>query len=899
MFGWLRIQSSRLHGLLTRRGIDRDFECELEAHLALLVDENLRGGMTPEEALRAARMRLGGLTQLRETHRALYGLPWLEALAQDIQYGLRMLRMKPGFTAVAVVTLALGIGANTAIFSVIDAALLRPLPYDRPEQLVEISTLHLNGNGMVIAPDFKVWREQSGVLDSVGAFGAGWNSYSRGANLTGTGEPAHVEVHSITPGFFKMLGVRPILGREFGPDEGRAGHNQVALLSAAVWRREFGGDRNVLNKTIHLDGMPFTVVGVMPAGLLYPPGDLWVPAVLDASNSLPQSASWPMLFVIGRLKPEMSLAKARADLEVVTHRLDSQFSAGRQKGRSRWHVEVIPLRQLLAGDVGHLLVILLIAVGFVLLIACANLANLLLARAAARRKEVALRAALGARRGRLVRQFLVESALLAALGGALGALIGIWAVRAMTQLIPPQLPNDVGLDARILAFVIGISACAVMLFGLIPALSASRVDVSEALKEGGERAGLGRGTHRLRGLLVIAETALALILLTGAGLLARSVYRLTEVDLGFDPHHLLLGETTLPVTLVDQPQRQANFFHEALDHLRALPGVESAAATTHPPVSVFNSLTAGVLVSGGPVPEPGDDAGRAGSVGTSVFSQVISTADVSPGIFSTLGIPLRAGRFFNEQDADNSRKVVILNEAAVRRIFAGRDAVGHEISMDGAKGPWREVVGVVADTRNYTLEREPWPEIYVPYEQDPTLVMFFVLRSKGDPMALVGSLRRSVASVDPNEPVARMETMDEHVENLVAPSRFKLELLGSFAVLALLLGAIGLYGVISYGVSERTHEIGVRMALGAERGNVLKLVMGHGFRLTVIGVGLGVVGALAMTRYLSSLLFGVRPTDPLTFIAVSAVLMAVALLASYLPARRATQIDPMVALRYE
>ncbi|HEV3277294.1 MAG TPA: ABC transporter permease [Terriglobia bacterium] len=880
----LRMLASRVRGRFAIRRLDEGFQQELDAHLALLTEENMRRGLTPEEARRAARVRLGGVTQLRETHRDLHSLPWLEALIHDLRYALRMLRKNPGFTAVAVLTLALGVGANTAIFSVIDAALLRPLPYDRPEQLVNISTLHLNGNGMVISPDFKAWQEQSGIFESVGAFGLGFNSISRGANLTGSGEPMHVEVIGITPGFFRMLGVQPILGRSFSEAEAETGHNQVALLSAAVWRREFGGDRNVLNRTIHLDGTPFTVVGVMPAGLLYPPGDLWVPEVLDASNSLPQSADWRMLFVIGRLKSGVSLAKARADLDVLTHRLDPQFSAGRQKSRSRWHVEVIPLRQLLAGDVGHLLVILLIAVAFVLLIACANLANLLLARAAARGKEVAVRAALGAGRARLARQFLVESALLAALGGALGAVVGMWAVRAMIQLIPPQLPAEVGLDARVLAFVIGVSACAVILFGLIPALSASRVDVNEALKEGGERAGLGRGTHRLRGLLVVAETALALVLLTGAGLLARSVYRLTEVDLGFDPHHLLLGEVSLPITLMDQPQRQANFFHEALDRLRALPGVEKAAATTHYPVSVFNSLTTDVLVSGGPAPEPG---------------QVISTAYVSPDIFSTLGIPLREGRFFNNQDAANGRKVVILNESALRRIFTGREAVGHEISMDGAKGPWREVVGVVSDTRNYTLEREPWPEIYIPYEQDPTLVMYFVLRSKGDPMSLGDGLRRSVASVDPNEPVARIETMDDVVEKLVAPSRFKLELLGSFAILALLLGAIGLYGVIAYAVSERTHEIGVRMALGAERSNVLKLVMGHGFKLTLIGVGLGIGGSFAATRYLSSLLYGVKPTDPITFAAVSAVLVTVALVASYIPARRATRIDPMVALRYE
>ena len=809
---------------------------------------------------------------------------FVETLLQDLHYGLRTLGHNPGFAVVAVLTLALGIGANTAIFSVIDAALLRPLPYDRPEQLVSISTLHLNGNPMVIAPDFKVWQEQSGVFESIGAFGFGWNRYSQGANLTGSGEAAHVHVHSVTPGFFEMLGARPILGRAFSANEGEAGHNQVALLGSAVWRRDFGGDRNVIGKTIHLDGLPYTVVGVMPAGLLYPPGDLWVPEVLDASNSLPQSADWPMLDVIGRLKPGVTLEKARADLEVLTHRLDAAFSPGRRKGRSRWHVETIPLRKLLAGDVGHLLFILLAAVGFVLLIACANLANLLLARSAARGKEVAVRAALGAGRARLVRQFLTESVLLASFGGGLGAVLGLWGERAMKQLIPPELPADASLDPRVLAFVIGVSASAVILFGMIPALTASRTDVNEALKEGGASAGIGRGTHRLRGLLVVAETALALILLTGAGLLARSVWRLTGISLGFDPHHLLLGEANLPITLIDEPQRQANFFHQALERLRALPGVEDAAATTHYPVSIFNALATGVLVSGGPPPET---------------HQVVSLAYISPSYFHTLGIPLLKGRTFTDQDAPRGRKLAILNETEVRRAFAGRDPLGSEISLDGPKGPWREVVGVVADTRNYTLERDTWPEIYIPYEQDPSLVMDFVLRTKSDPMALASGMRRAVASVDPNEPLARLETMDEVVEKLVAPSRFKLMLLGSFAILALALGAVGLYGVISYAVTERTHEIGIRIALGAERNDVLRLVMRHGIKLTLAGVGLGIVGALALTRFLASLLYGVKPADPATFVAVSITLVVVALLASYLPARRAARVDPMVALRHE
>lgn len=807
-----------------------------------------------------------------------------EELRADLRYAFRQLRRNPGFTAVAVITLALGIGANTAIFSVIDAALLRPLPYHNPEQLVDISTFHLNGNATVIAADFKAWQEQSRVLDSIGAFGLGFNAYNTGANLTGIGEPTRVTVVPITVGFFRMLGAQPILGRGFGNDEGQSGHNHVVLVSAAVWRRQFGGDRAVLNRTIHLDETPYTVVGVMPPGLLYPPGDLWVPEVLDASNSLPQSASWPILYTIGRLKPGVSLAKARSDLELVSHRLDAQFSPGRRRARLRSRIEIVPLRQLLAGDVGHLLLILLAAVGFVLLIACANLANLLLARAAAREKEVAVRAALGAGRWRLARQFLAESVLLALGGGALGLAIGLWAERAMKELIPPELPAAASLDPRILAFVIVVSLGAVIFFGLIPALAASRVNVNETLKEGGAQAGLGRRTHRLRGMLVIAETALALVLLTGAGLLARSFLRLSGVSLGFDPQHLLLGDVWLPVSLIDQPQRQANFFHEALDRLRALPGVESAAATTHYPVSIFNALTNGVLVSGGHSREP---------------SKPFSIAYISPAYFRTLGVPLREGRFFNDQDAGSARNVAIIAESAALNLFAGAEPVGHEISMDGAKGPWRLVVGVVADTRNYQLEREPWPEIFIPYQQQHSFFMTFVLRSKGDPMLLANGLRKAIESVDPNQPVSNIETMDDVVQKVLAPRRFKLILLGSFALLALALGALGLYGVISYAVTERTHEIGVRMALGAERGDVLRLVVGHGCRLALAGVAIGVLVSLALTRYLASLLYGVGATDPLTFVLVSALLVIVALVASYIPARRATKVDPMVALRYE
>jgi putative ABC transport system permease protein len=454
----------------------------------------------------------------------------------------------------------------------------------------------------------------------------------------------------------------------------------------------------------------------------------------------------------------------------------------------------------------------------------------------------------------------------------------------MKTLVPPELPAEVTLDPRILLFVIGISAVAVILFGLVPALAASRVNVNEALKESGAGAGMGRGTHRLRGLLVVAETALALILLTGAGLMARSLLRLTEVPLGFDPHNILLGDVWLPASLVDEAQLQANFFHEALERLRAVPGVEDAAATTHYPVCMFNELDSGVLVSGGPPAEP---------------DKPVSIAYISADYFRTLGIRVLKGRSFNEQDAGDARKVAILTESEARHAFGGREAVGQEISMGGAKGPWRTVVGVVADSRNLTLEREPWPEIFIPYLQHPSLFMTFALRTRDDPMRLAASLRQTVASVDANEPVGNIQTMDDIVQKFVAPRQFKLVLLGSFALLALVLGAVGLYGVISYAVAERTHEIGIRRALGAQPTDVLRLVIGQGLKLALLGVGIGILGALALTRFLATLLYGVKPTDPLTFVSVSLLLLGVALLAAYIPARRATKVDPMVALRYE
>ena len=806
-------------------------------------------------------------------------------LVQDVKYGLRMLAKKPGFTAVAVLTLALGIGANTAIFSVIDASLLRPLPYQHSERLVNLTMRFRRGSRFVVAPHFVAWRDQSNLLDGFGAFGFGFNGYGDGANLTGMGEPVRIKIAPITVGFFRLLGVTPIAGRDFLTEEGERGRSRVLILSAGVWRQNFGGNPDVIGKTVNLDGTPYTVVGVMPAGLVYPPGEAWVPEVLDATNSLPSSPDFPLLTVIGRLKTATSIEQARSELQLVTDRFNKQVTpSGRAHAFSQARVEVVPLHALLAGDVRALLFILLAAVSFVLLIASANVANLLLVRAAGRAREVAIRAALGAGRARLIRQLLTESVLLAASGGALGLLIGLWAVDAMKQLIPPSLPNDIHLDSRVLLFVVVISVASVLFFGLLPALLASRPDLSTACRGEAAPGPDGRGAHRLRELLVVAEIGLSVVLLASAGLLVRSFWRLTETDPGFDASHVLLADCWLPVTMVSNSERQAAFFAQVLERLRALPGVEQVGATTHYPMSTFNALSSSLDIAGAPAVE---------------LSAPISIASVSPDYFRAMRIRLVKGRSFNQDDGGRAQNVATITESVARGAFPGRGAVGREMSTDGPKGPWRTVVGVVTDTHNYALDREPWPEIYVPYMQSPSFFMTFVVRTSGDPAQFAPVLKQAVASVDRNQPVSNIQTMEELMEKAVAPRRFKMLLLGAFAGLALLLAIVGLYGGVSYSVTQRTHEIGVRVALGAGRRDVMWLILGEGIFLTVAGLSAGLVGAWALTRFLTGFLYEVKPSDPLTFSAVSLLLAFMAMLACYIPARRATRVDPMVALRYE
>jgi putative ABC transport system permease protein len=878
---WLYKLPLRFRSLFKRGRVEQDLSEELRFHLEKLAEENVAKGMTREEARYAALRELGGIDQIKEECRDMRRVNYIENLLQDVRYGLRMLARSRSFAAVAILTLALGIGANTAIFSVVDTVLLRPLPFKDPSRLVWATERFpfVHGAANVISPDFIGWKDRNQVFEQVGAFGGGV-----GANLTAVGEPMRVSVATVTAGLFPMLGVQPIAGRTFLTAEGKQGQNHVALLNEALWRGRFGADLHTLGKTIRLDDVAYTVVGIMPANLRYPGADIWTPLALDADVFSPHSPRWNILTVIARLKPGVEIARAQSDLQLVTQQMDREYPPQAAPFRAHERVEVIPLHDLLVQNVRSLLLILLGVVGFVLLIACANVANLLLSRGVLREKEMAVRAALGARRLRLIRQLLTEGLLLAASGGVLGLLAGLCGTRILGRLIPPNLPSAIHLDPRVLAFSVALTLLAVLVFGFVPAFIASRTDVSEALKEGGSQAGTSPAAHRLRALMAAGEIALSLILLAGAGLLARSFLRLTEVELGFHPHGLLVATVERPLTIGFDAQKHAAFFQEALERIRSLPGVQDAALTTHYPLGHTHNATLALNVRGAENFRP---------------PQPVSITAVSSDYFRLMRIRLLKGRAFREGDMRDAPGAVIMNESLARMVFKARDPLGQHISFGPPPAPWTEVVGVVADIRDNALEQGPVPEIFVPYLQLPSFSMTFVLRTKASPQALAGMVRKAVEGVDKNQPLSEAMTLDGVIASSVAPQRFRMMLLGLFALLALLLAAVGIYGVVSYSCSQRVHEFGVRIALGAERRDLLRMVIRQGAKLAVMGVCIGVGGALVLTRFLSSMLYDVKPTDPLTLVGVSLILTAVALLASYLPARRATKVDPMVALHYE
>ncbi|HEU4451578.1 MAG TPA: ABC transporter permease [Longimicrobium sp.] len=800
----------------------------------------------------------------------------MEAFRQDLRFALRWLAKSPGFAAVVVLTLALGIGANTAIFSVVNAVLLRPLPYPDPERIVRVwPESPLPPGGFVEMDEGKRAFERLGGVGAEGAFA-----------LTGAGGPERLEGADVTAGLFPMLGVAPAAGRGFTPDENAPGRDAVVVLSHALWQQRFGASPAVIGQRITLNGVPRTVVGVMPAGFQFPSRrtQLWVPTVLDAAN--PASYWNPGgLNVYGRLAegatPEQALREVRTLLPRMKEKFPWPMPDAWGAGLS-----VVPLQTLMAGEVRKGLMVLLGAVGAVLLIACVNVANLLLARTAARRREMATRAAMGASRMRLLRQMLTESILLSLAGGAGGLLLALAGGRVLLAALPADLPRsgEVGVDARVLGFTLLLALGTGVLFGLLPAIRASRGDLHASLKAGGRRSG-SASSQRLSGALVMVEVALAVVLVIGAGLLLQSLWKLRQVDPGFRPEGVTTARLTLTGPRFEDPARVAAFYDDVLTRVRALPGVRAASVVSQLPLDgAFSGFP--FEVEGRP-PAPGAAPPTAGSW--------VAT----PDHLRAMGIPLLRGRSFEAADGAGSVRVALVNEALARRYWPGEDPIGKRLRPAWMREGWLTVVGVVGNVRHEGLGSQDGPEFYRAFAQEPAPVMTLVVRADAAPQAMAAALRAAVAAADPDVPASDLRPLEAVVSASVARPRFTSLLLAVFAAVALVLGAVGIYGVVAYAVSQRTHEIGVRMALGAGSDTVLRLVLRQGAVLAGIGVVLGLAAALALTRVLGSLLFGVSALDPLTFAAVGTAVVAVALVASWVPARRAARVDPAVALRTE
>ncbi len=804
----------------------------------------------------------------------------METLWQDLRYGARQLARSPGFTAVAVLTLALGIGANTAIFSVVHGVVLRPFSYHQPDRIVSLWQTDLkegNRRGPVSVANFLDWQERSRSFEAMAIL----RPY--GLDYTGAGYPESIRSWLVSRGFFEILGVRALVGRTFLPEEYQPENNHVAVLSYGLWQRRFVGDPAIVGQKVVLDGLPFTIVGVMPAEFAFPDKkEIWAPFVVTEATR--QTVHGAFLETVARLKPGVTLAQAQAEMDAIAAQLrEEQPSRNQNVG-----VAALSLPDQLIGHIRPALLLLLGAVGLVLLIACANVANLLVTRGAHREHEFAVRAALGAARGRLVRQLLTESLLLAFLGGAAGLLLASWAVSVIVAWSPADLPRleQVSLNRTVLGFSITVSFLAAIAFGLLPAVRLSRVEVHASLKEGG-RTAVGGGHHGLRHALVVGEVAVALVLLVGAGLLVRSFVRLMQVDLGFSPERVVALQVFVYGDKYPSNRERFQFFEEALQRLSALPGVEAAGAASYLPfVEAQIEMKTRLAVEGWPAPQAGEEP-------------LANVTIATPGYFRTMGIPLLRGRLFEELDNLDSARVVLINETLARRYWPNQDPTGRRITLSYGGPGAREIVGVVGDVRQRGLLGEPVPEVFLPLRQAPFGSMTLLVRSAGDPLELLAAAKNQVWAVDKDLPVWSSGSMTGLIADSIADRRGFLLLLGLFAAMALCLAVVGIYGVISLLTAQRTHEIGVRLALGAQRRDIFRLVLGQGMRLTLAGVALGLVGALLLTRLLSSFLFGVKPTDPLTLAAVAVLLAGAALLACYIPARRAMRVDPMVALRYE
>jgi putative ABC transport system permease protein len=875
----IRTLISRCAALFNRRKLDDDLDAELHAHIEIAVEENMQRGLSAQEARTSALREFGGMTQARETYRVQRGVPMLEMLAQDIRFGLRQLRKSPGFTFVALLTLALGIGSTTAIFSVVDAVMLKPLPFPNAERLVSIQSLiAANGRGSAASYlDFLDWRARNHVVDAMAAF------HTDDFTLIGAQNPEHLPGAVVSAQLFSLLGVTPALGRSFASDEDKpaaADGSDAVILSYGLWQREFGSDKSVLGRTIQLGDLRFTVVGVMPRGFQFPiqgePIELWTTIAKDArggESAMTAQRGAHYLDVVGLLKPNVTANQAQAELITIVQALNKEHPENRPRT-----VRVEPALQTLTGDLRPALLLLLGAVARVLLIVCANIANLLLGRATGRRKEMAVRIALGASRRRLTCLLLAESIMLGLMGGVLGLALAILSFGFLVQIMPADVPrlDTIGLDARLLGFAFLVSLLAGILFGLAPSLQASKVSLTESLKKSGR----GSSSHdkgRLRSMIVVSEIALAVVLLLGAGLLLQSFLHLTRVAPGFDPHHVLTFQLDAPPR---SPSGGSAFYRQVVARMSALPGVRSASAAAALPLT-GDHIRSSIEIEGQPTPM--------GSRPVAVFNVV------EPDFFHTVSTSIVDGRDFTAQDDAKSTPVVIVNRTLAKLFFPCQNPIGRHVRPGVGNGygpgdpPMREIVGVIEDVKQSSPSAEADPEVYAPLAQSPFDTMFITVRTAGDPASLIAAARRQVTSLDKNLPIYHVKTLDRYFADSVAQPRFN----------TLLLACLGVYGVVSYGVVQRTQEIGIRMALGARGGYVVRWILLRGMLLVLTGVAIGLALAFALVHLLSSALFGVSATDPLTFAGTALALMSVAAFASYIPARRAARVNPMVALRNE
>ena len=899
---WLNLVRARLRGLLRREAVLQDIDEELRSHVEMETHANIERGMMPDEARLAALRSFGDLGRARELVYEVRGGGMLETLWQDLRFGVRMLLKKPGFTLIALITLSLGIGANTAIFSVLYGVLLKPLPYPDPNLIVRVwQAAPAAGFAQLGFSEAQLMRLRAGnqSFQQIGGYAL------RSADLTDQNETQRIAVASVTAGVFESLGIQPALGRAVRREDEAPGSQRVAVLSYEMWRRQYSGDANILGQTIRLNDNPVTVVGVMPPDFRLPEdlsipqvAQLWLPAEIDPAN--PPAGSYS-LQPIARLKPGVRPEQALTEVSTVFAQLRQDHPEGAIKDPG-YNIRVMPLHDDLVGNVRKALWVLVGAVGLVLLIACANVSSLLLARAAGRQKEIAVRAALGAGRGRLIRQLLTESVLIALLGGSAGVTLAAWGVTliAKTNLLNVPRLSQVTLNITVLLFTLGICLLAAVLFGLAPAAQVSRLDLNRALHEEGRGLAGSAVGNSIQRVLVVSEVALAVVLVIGAGLLLRSFDRLLRIDPGFNVKNLLTVNINLPSSRYQDNPRVTAFYDQLLERVRALPGVASAAATSGLPLTGPSGDTV-FRIEGRPDSDGAGD--RTTPPDRSAFGHVYFW-QVTPDYFKTMGIALRQGRALQASDEANAPPVVVINETMARRFWPNESPLGKRIQLfSSEEKPLAEIVGVVRDVPLRQLNEEARPEAYLSPKQGlvrtPARGMSLVVRTAADPLVLAEAVRHEVRALDSTVPVFGVSTAEQVLGQTVAQPRFNLILLGLFAVVALLLAAVGIYGILANAVRQRTHEMGIRLALGARPGAVFRLVIGQGMKLAVIGTGVGLGVAFALMRYLESLLYEVKPTDPLTFGGVALLLLGVALLACWIPARRATKVDPLIALRYE